>query len=825
MPVALSQRDAFSYDKFTLTSGQATDSPGNRTFTLTKSIFLPELPETLEVLINGVKLKGDGTATAAGSGDEFYVNSATAPTTMTIETNAVLAAQTDSAVTTLATSDLLVIRRISNRTTKNIDYAPGSVIREVDLDNSNTQIIHIAQEAVDIALQGIILDADNKFNANDGTADRIIKNLEDGAAANDAVNFSQLTATEVTTGALRDDAIDAKDTATDYATRTGAVVRHFSAASGGSSGAGVDQTGVYSAKEHAVGTTTPSAKDYATKLDAAVTGTDYSAKEHAIGDGNSDAVATGGSAKGWAQDTAKVNGATTNDRSAKAWSQGASMTGATLGGSSKDWANTLVTQIDGTNYSAKENATGVTTTLGSAKQWALGGGSFVEATEVTSGLYSARKYASDASASQVAAKNSAAAIANSFDSFDDTYLGTMTDAVAFSADSTTEFLTSNAHGLVDTQQIQVVGSDLPAGLSASTNYFVREKTTNTFKLEASVGGGAINITDNGTGTNTWIYGDFTTPATSSWAKDSSTITVASNVGIRVGQVVSGTGIPAPTDSPARPKPNVLSISGTSIVISENMAAAGTNVAVTFANKGVYGTFDTTKDGPSTDNDGDPLEDGMLYFNSTDNNMMVYKTTGASWIKTSASGGVSLVMHKAVASGTPTSFAASDFTPTLSYEVNNIVVWLNGVKLDSTDFTATTGTTITGLAELANADELVVLAFKTFEVADAVSADSGGTFGGAVTFSAGLVANTVDINAGTIDGCTITGNITGNASGTAATVTTAAQPAITSVGTLTAVTVTGAITANGGIETDTNSKVVQKGAFMQSSTHQSLFLGG
>ena len=57
MPVALSQRDPFSYDKYTLTSGQATDSPGNRTFTLTKSIFLPELPETLEVLINGVKLK------------------------------------------------------------------------------------------------------------------------------------------------------------------------------------------------------------------------------------------------------------------------------------------------------------------------------------------------------------------------------------------------------------------------------------------------------------------------------------------------------------------------------------------------------------------------------------------------------------------------------------------------------------------------------------------------------------------------------------------------------------------------------------------------
>jgi hypothetical protein len=39
------------------------------------------------------------------------------------------------------------------------------------------------------------------------------------------------------------------------------------------------------------------------------------------------------------------------------------------------------------------------------------------------------------------------------------------------------------------------------------------------------------------------------------------------------------------------------------------------------------------------------------------------------------------------------------------------------------------------------------------------------------------------------------------------------------------TATGLITANGGLETDTNSKIKQKGAFMQSSTHQAMVLGG
>jgi hypothetical protein len=210
-------------------------------------------------------------------------------------------------------------------------------------------------------------------------------------------------------------------------------------------------------------------------------------------------------------------------------------------------------------------------------------------------------------------------------------------------------------------------------------------------------------------------------------------------------------------------------------------------------------------------------------------MMVYKTTGASWIKTSASGGVSLVMHKVVASGSETSFGASDFTPTLAYEVNNIVVWLNGVKLDATDYTATTGTTITGLSALAASDELVILAFKTFEVADAVSAASGGTFGGAVTFGAGFTVTdestdtscyplfvtaatgsvppktgtnlTFNSNTGILTATgfagPLTGNVTGNASGTAATVTGGTQAAITTTANLVSVGAldAGSITSN------------------------------
>ena len=122
-----------------------------------------------------------------------------------------------------------------------------------------------------------------------------------------------------------------------------------------------------------------------------------------------------------------------------------------------------------------------------------------------------------------------------------------------------------------------------------------------------------------------------------------------------------------------------------------------------------------------------------------------------------------------ASGSETSITADDNGVLINYVVNQLSLYLNGVKLVmGTDFIATNGSTITGLAALAAGDVVEVIALSTFSPADTVPA-TGGTFSGAVTN-------------------------------------------------------TGLITANGGLETDTNSKVVQKGAFMQSSTHQALTLG-
>jgi len=251
-------------------------------------------------------------------------------------------------------------------------------------------------------------------------------------------------ATKAQVTAYRDDALDHRDTATDYATRTGAVVRHFDGATGNASDTSPsDQSGVYSSKEHAEGTTVPtgSAKSWASKDTTAVAGGFFSAKEYATGV----AASTGGSAKDWAvYDGGGVRGST-SDHSAKAWAVGGTgVTDTADKGAAKEWAigtGRIDHQSSG-GYSAKEHATGTTNAEGSAKQWALGGGSFVEATAVEGSNYSAKRYASLAAADRVATAADKVATnadvvstnadvvstATTYDQFDDRFLGPHTTA-------------------------------------------------------------------------------------------------------------------------------------------------------------------------------------------------------------------------------------------------------------------------------------------------------------------------------------------------------------------------------------------------------------
>ena len=109
--------------------------------------------------------------------------------------------------------------------------------------------------------------------------------------------------------------------------------------------------------------------------------------------------------------------------------------------------------------------------------------------------------------------------------------------------------------------------------------------------------------------------------------------------------------------------------------------------------------------PSTDNDGDALQIGTLYFNTTTNTMQVYGSSGFQNAGSSVNG--TSARQTFTATSGQTSFS-------ITYDAGFVDVYLNGVKLlAGTDFTATSGTAVV-LASGATAGDIVdIVAYGSF----------------------------------------------------------------------------------------------------------------
>ena len=224
----------------------------------------------------------------------------------------------------------------------------------------------------------------------------------------------------------------------------------------------------------------------------------YSALEYAQGT----TASTGGSAKDYAQKTDGGVSGETGDHSSKAWAVGGvGVTDTALKGASKEWAVESSGTVDGTFFSSKEYAHGTQASTGgsakdyaqkidggvsgatsdhSAKAWAIGGAGITntaskgaamewaakaENSTVDGTLYSALHYAAKAEDAQTAAelaesnaedaKDDAVdakdlaeaaktAVDNTFDNFDDRFLGTFTTANEPTTDNDNDALSVGA---------------------------------------------------------------------------------------------------------------------------------------------------------------------------------------------------------------------------------------------------------------------------------------------------------------------------------------------------------------------------------------------
>lgn len=151
--------------------------------------------------------------------------------------------------------------------------------------------------------------------------------------------------------------------------------------------------------------------------------------------------------------------------------------------------------------------------------------------------------------------------------------------------------------------------------------------------------------------------------------------------------------------------------------SSATAAAGSATAAAGSATAAAASFDEFDDiylgakatAPTVDNDGDPLQAGALYFNTVSNTMFVY--SGSSWAAAGSAVNGTAERQEYVATSGQTNFSAT-------YDVGFVDVYLNGVKLiPTTDFTATDGATIILATGAVAGDNVSIIAYGAFNVAD------------------------------------------------------------------------------------------------------------
>jgi hypothetical protein len=173
------------------------------------------------------------------------------------------------------------------------------------------------------------------------------------------------------------------------------------------------------------------------------------------------------------------------------------------------------------------------------------------------------------------------------------------------------------------------------------------------------------------------------------------------------------GLAAPVSSAdAATKVYVDAVAGSATAAAASAAAAASS----------YDDFDDRYLGPkatppTVDNDGNPLGTGALYWNTVTSEM--YAWTGSAWGSISST--AAIYRYRFIAAGGETSVSGTDaLSQTLAYLPGKEQVYLNGILLvRTTDYTATDGTSITGLAALVVSDILEIITFTAFSLATAI----------------------------------------------------------------------------------------------------------
>jgi len=207
-----------------------------------------------------------------------------------------------------------------------------------------------------------------------------------------------------------------------------------------------------------------------------------------------------------------------------------------------------------------------------------------------------------------------------------------------------------------------------------------------------------------------IVTDLNLLATSDFVSDLNTLATTTNVN----NITSVAGIASNISTVAGISSNVTTVAGiqanvTSVAgIAANVTTVATNISGvnSFADR-----YRIASSAPSSS-----LDVGDLYFDTTANELKVYKSSGWAAAGSTVNGTSARFTYNI--SGTPSSVTGSDANgSTLAYDAGFVDVYLNGVKLvNGTDCTVTSGDTISFASALANGDVVDIVGYGTFNVA-------------------------------------------------------------------------------------------------------------
>jgi hypothetical protein len=335
------------------------------------------------------------------------------------------------------------------------------------------------------------------------------------------------------------------------------------------------------------------ARNWARKTDGIVDSLDYSSKAYAIGGTGVTTTSGKGAAKEWAVATGLVD---TASYSSKEYAQG---TAASTGGSSKDYAQKTDGGVSGatSDHSAKAWAvggTGITDTAskGASKEWSIETSGTVDGTSYSSKEYAQGTQASTGgSAKDYAQKtNGGVSGATSDHSAKAWSVGGTGVTTTASKGASKEWATTTG-GYVDTAE-----------------YSAKE-----YAIGTTVAAGSAK----------------------DWAMQAAGTVDGSSYSAKYNADAAATSASASSTSASASSTSATASASSATAAASSQTAAASSATAAAAS---YDAFDDRYLGskasdPTVDNDGNTLLDGALYWNTTNNVLMVYDLGGTTWNRT------------------------------------------------------------------------------------------------------------------------------------------------------------------------------------------------